>query len=103
VNGSAFVATMDNTDAKSEMVARAAGLVAILEKFSWKVSSIYFQACLCDLTKPSLKLPDLDFPVNAKAEGRLLIPWERIQYPNITLQDSPGRFLLGSNPYKGDC
>jgi hypothetical protein len=28
------------------------------------------------------------FPINAKAEGRVLVPWEHTQYPNMTLQDS---------------
>src|ERR1700743_1998890 len=25
-------------------------------------------------------------PINAKAEGRILVPWEHAQYPNITEQ-----------------
>ncbi|KAJ6468222.1 hypothetical protein C8R45DRAFT_837910 [Mycena sanguinolenta] len=29
-------------------------------------------------------LPDMDFPVNAKAEGRIVVPWEHAQYNNIT-------------------
>ncbi|KAJ2915744.1 hypothetical protein MD484_g4678, partial [Candolleomyces efflorescens] len=36
------------------------------------------------------RLPDMDFPINAKAEGRVLIPWEHQQYPNLTKQDSSG-------------
>ncbi|KAJ3517360.1 hypothetical protein NMY22_g13981 [Coprinellus aureogranulatus] len=35
-------------------------------------------------------LPDMDFPINAKAEGRVLIPWEHQQYPNLTRRDSSG-------------
>jgi hypothetical protein len=30
----------------------------------------------------------MDVPVNAKAEGRILVPWEHQQYPNMTEQDS---------------
>lgn len=41
-----------------------------------------------------LQLPDLDFPINALAEGRVLVPWEHRTYPNITLQDSSGTPLL---------
>ena len=26
----------------------------------------------------------MDFPINAKAEGRILVPWENQQYPNLT-------------------
>ncbi|KAF9237132.1 glycosyltransferase family 90 protein [Melanogaster broomeanus] len=35
-------------------------------------------------------LPDMDFPINAKAEGRVLVPWEHQKYPNLTVQDSSG-------------
>ena len=35
----------------------------------------------------------MDFPVNAKAEGRVLIPWEHRAFPNLTLQDSSGMYL----------
>lgn len=37
-----------------------------------------------------LQLPDMDFPINAKAEGRILVPWEHVNYPNMTKQDSTG-------------
>jgi hypothetical protein len=30
----------------------------------------------------------MDFPINAKAEGRVLVPWEHQKYPNMTEQDS---------------
>lgn len=30
----------------------------------------------------------MDFPINAKAEGRVLVPWEHQTFPNLTLQDS---------------
>lgn len=32
----------------------------------------------------------MDFPINTKAEGRVLIPWEHRVYPNTTRQDSSG-------------
>lgn len=32
----------------------------------------------------------MDVPINAKAEGRVLVPWEHRKYPNLTLQDSSG-------------
>jgi len=35
-----------------------------------------------------LQLPDLDFPINAKAESRVIVPWEHTQHPNMTQQDS---------------
>jgi len=30
----------------------------------------------------------MDFPINALAEGRVLVPWEHRTYPNLTVQDS---------------
>lgn len=38
----------------------------------------------------------MDFPINAKAEGRILVPWEHKMYPNTSQQDSSGslRFSL---------
>ncbi|KAG5640782.1 hypothetical protein DXG03_007199 [Asterophora parasitica] len=53
----------------SEVSARANGFRAMLGKFADT-------------------LPDMYFPINAKAEGRVLVPWEHRKYPNLTLQDS---------------
>ncbi|KAF8546751.1 glycosyltransferase family 90 protein [Imleria badia] len=36
------------------------------------------------------ELPNMDFAINSKAEGRVLVPWENLQFPNLTLQDSSG-------------
>ncbi|KAJ7727739.1 hypothetical protein B0H16DRAFT_1665594 [Mycena metata] len=36
------------------------------------------------LTKFVAELPDVDFPINAKAEGRVIVPWEHVNYPNLT-------------------
>jgi len=36
------------------------------------------------------QLPDLDFPVNTLAEGRVLVPWEHQKYPNLTSQYTAG-------------
>ncbi|KAI0265424.1 hypothetical protein BC834DRAFT_825063 [Gloeopeniophorella convolvens] len=35
-------------------------------------------------------LPDLDFAINARSEGRVLVPWEYRNYPNITREESLG-------------
>ncbi len=32
----------------------------------------------------------MDFAINARAEGRVLVPWEYSNYPNITRQSSLG-------------
>ncbi|KAF8909813.1 hypothetical protein CPB84DRAFT_1812991 [Gymnopilus junonius] len=48
-------------------------------------------------------LPDMDFPINAKAEGRVLIPWEHRTYPNLTVQDSSlGVEAMLGGPFKPD-
>ena len=36
------------------------------------------------------QLPDLEFPINAMAEGRILVPWERRVPSNTTLQRNIG-------------
>ncbi|KAL1670188.1 glycosyltransferase family 90 protein [Schizophyllum commune] len=40
------------------------------------------------ISKFAHELPDLDFAINALAEGRVIVPWEHIHYPNSTDQDS---------------
>ena len=68
----------------SEVSARARGLRSMMGKF--------------------LKtLPDMDLPVNAKAEGRVLVPWEHRVYPNMTKTDSSDgvESMLGG-PFKPD-
>ncbi|KAF7973084.1 hypothetical protein HWV62_16284 [Athelia sp. TMB] len=44
------------------------------------------------LFKFKSKLPDMDFPVNTKSEGRILVPWELRKYPNITEQEGSQGF-----------
>ncbi|KAK7678714.1 hypothetical protein QCA50_018296 [Cerrena zonata] len=50
---------------RSEVSARARGFKQMIEKFQDQ-------------------LPDIDFPINAMAEGRILVPWEYRKYPNLT-------------------
>lgn len=49
----------------AEVGARAKGFRVMLERFQDR-------------------LPNMDFPINEKAEGRILVPWEEKQFPNIT-------------------
>lgn len=53
----------------SEVGARAKGFRVMLEKFQ-------------------KHLPDMDFPINEKAEGRILVPWEERLYQNLTADSS---------------
>ena len=50
-------------------------------------------------TNPCDQLPDLDFPLNTMAEGRVLIPWEHQKYPNLTVQYTAGSFLVENSPF----
>ncbi|KAH8101730.1 capsular associated protein [Cristinia sonorae] len=59
-----------------EVSARARGFLSMLEKFQDK-------------------LPDVDFPINSMAEGRILVPWEQNVQPNTT--DSLSSQLSGVN------
>ncbi|KAF9254529.1 hypothetical protein L218DRAFT_886076 [Marasmius fiardii PR-910] len=34
------------------------------------------------------KLPNIDFPINTKAEGRVVVPWEHQKYPELAPHDS---------------
>lgn len=58
----------------SEVGARAKGFRVMLEKFQ-------------------AKLPDMDFPINEKAEGRILVPWEENLYSNLTADSSRKIYL----------
>lgn len=70
-NGVITVQNMQKGFKDSETSARARGFRSMMGKFGEY-------------------LPDMDFPINAKAEGRVLIPWEHQQYPNLTRRDSSG-------------
>ncbi|WOO84722.1 Beta-1,2-xylosyltransferase 1 [Vanrija pseudolonga] len=65
----------------SEVGARAKGFRVMLEKFQ-------------------KHLPDMDFPINEKAEGRILVPWEEKLYSNLTADSSKGiEHVLGGKFY----
>ncbi|KAF8531114.1 hypothetical protein JB92DRAFT_2853554 [Gautieria morchelliformis] len=46
-------------------------------------------------------LPDMDFPINALAESRVLVPWEQIQYSNLS--DSEDLHLQTFTPSWADA
>ncbi|KAJ6537985.1 glycosyltransferase family 90 protein [Mycena capillaripes] len=64
----------------SEVSARAAGFKAMLGQFV-------------------KQLPDMDFPINAKAEGRVVVPWEHVAYPNTT---EPASTILSPTTFRPD-
>ena len=71
----------DNADGVS---ARAKGFLLMIEKFQAKVSAYWLFMGRAVLIGLEYQLPDMDFPINAMAEGRILVPWEHRQYPNLT-------------------
>ncbi|KZT00713.1 glycosyltransferase family 90 protein [Laetiporus sulphureus 93-53] len=67
-DGKATAVNIRDGPNSDDVGARAKGFRSMIEKFQDK-------------------LPDLDFPVNAMAEGRILVPWEQRFQPNSTMQD----------------
>ncbi|WWC66770.1 uncharacterized protein I206_100675 [Kwoniella pini CBS 10737] len=71
----------------SEVGARAKGFRVMLEKFQDK-------------------LPNMDFPINEKAEGRILVPWEENLFSNLTADSTKGiEHVLGGEfipDWRGD-
>ncbi|KAF8064866.1 hypothetical protein FPV67DRAFT_1419057 [Lyophyllum atratum] len=83
-DGKASTLNINNDFEDVEVSARANGFLAMLSKFKHR-------------------LPDMDFPINAKAEGRVLVPWEHRKYPNLTVQDSSvGVEAVLNGPFKPD-
>ncbi|KAF8330781.1 uncharacterized protein EI90DRAFT_3145699 [Cantharellus anzutake] len=42
-------------------------------------------------------LPDMQFPISIKSEGRVIVPWEQSLQPNATVLSSDGEGLLGGS------
>lgn len=72
----------DGFDSEEGVSARAKGFALMIEKFVDKVRDRL--QCEAVRPTPALQLPDMDFPINAMAEGRILVPWEHRRYPNLT-------------------
>ncbi|BEJ13624.1 hypothetical protein CspHIS471_0307980 [Cutaneotrichosporon sp. HIS471] len=86
-NGETRTIDVNNGFDDSEVGARAKGFRVMLEKFQEH-------------------LPNMDFPINEKAEGRILVPWEERLYSNLTKDASKGvEHVLGGEfiaDWKGD-
>ncbi|CUA78292.1 Beta-1,2-xylosyltransferase 1 [Rhizoctonia solani] len=68
-NGNATIVNVERGHHGHEVSARAQGFAMMIEKYQHK-------------------LPDMTLAINARAEGRVLVPWVHIEYPNSTNQDS---------------
>lgn len=83
-----------NKNQDIEVSARANGFRRMVEKFGDKVSLVKIIVTSNSSNRAyNIQLPDMDFPINGKAEGRILIPWEHTQYPNLTIQDTSGLYM----------
>ncbi|GHJ90402.1 hypothetical protein NliqN6_6804 [Naganishia liquefaciens] len=86
-NGTTHTIDVNRGFDDSEVGARAKGFRVMLEKFQDK-------------------LPNMDFPINEKAEGRILVPWEQRLYSNLTADTTKGiEHVLGGKfipDWKGD-
>lgn len=88
-NGKVMAMNMKQNEHQDiEISARANGFRRIVEKFRDRVLSKFLSLVTQTLTV--YQLPNMDFPINGKAEGRILVPWEHKQYPNLTVQDTSG-------------
>ncbi|KAF8145510.1 hypothetical protein K438DRAFT_1781928 [Mycena galopus ATCC 62051] len=74
----------------SEVSARANGFKAMMGKFVKDVR-VLASTHPAGADPCAEQLPDMDFPINAKAEGRVVVPWEHTVYPNMT--DDPSTAL----------
>lgn len=72
----------------SEVSARARGFLSMLEKFQDRVRRIHVLLMWYWLTERR-QLPDVDFPINSMAEGRILVPYEQRVQSNASGKCSP--------------
>ena len=77
---------------EDDVSVRAKGFTWMIKKFQHLVR--HFHASHLVPPNPFQKLPDMHFPVNTMAEGRVLVPWEHNKYPNLTVQYTEGSSLI---------
>ncbi|KAJ1301269.1 hypothetical protein OPQ81_003676 [Rhizoctonia solani] len=68
-NGNTTIVNVERGNHGNEVSARAQGFAMMIEKYRHK-------------------LPDMTLAINARSEGRVLVPWVHLEYPNSTNQDS---------------
>ncbi|KAG8687111.1 cap64-like protein [Ceratobasidium sp. 423] len=68
-NGNTTIVNVERGNHGNEVSARAQGFAMMIEKYQQK-------------------LPDMTLAINARSEGRVLVPWVHLEYPNSTNQDS---------------
>ncbi|CAE6410133.1 hypothetical protein ACGC1H_006470 [Rhizoctonia solani] len=81
-DGKATIVNVERGHHGNEVSARAQGFAMMIEKYQ-------------------NKLPDMTLAINARSEGRVLVPWVHMEYPNSTNQDSStglAAMLGGADP-----
>ena len=78
---------------KDDVGMRARSFLKMIENFR-KMVSLPSGSRTFLIELPGVQLPDLDFAINARSEGRVLVPWEYRNYSNIPLQELFGAFWL---------
>jgi hypothetical protein len=79
---------------KDDVSARARNFLRMIDKFRKMVKFSSSSRLFSDFISPGIQLPDLDFAINARSEGRVLVPWEDRNHSNTTLQELFGVFWL---------
>ena len=83
-DGETFNVQINKTYIDREGKHRSNGFRDLLEKFQDKVHESSERHSASDLILFCFQLPDMDIAVNSKAEGRVLVPWEHVQYSNLS-------------------
>lgn len=92
--GEAEAVNVKSRTDKDDVSMRARSFVKMMDKFRKTVSFFFQLAGVSDFISPGIQLPDLDFAINARSEGRVLVPWEDRSHTNISLQELFGMFWL---------
>ncbi|KAI0752756.1 capsular associated protein [Daedaleopsis nitida] len=92
-DGKATAVNVMEGEESEDVSARAKGFLLMINSFQEKVRVFISQCPLrpysgaCPAwSKYHRRLPDMEFPINAMAEGRILVPWEQRVPSNITLR-----------------
>jgi hypothetical protein len=93
-DGEAEAVNIKSRDDRDNVGMRARSFLKMIDKFRKMVYSLPSSMTFSDRLFAGIQLPDLDFAINARSEGRVLVPWEYRKDSNITLRESFGVFYI---------
>jgi len=93
-DGEAEAVNIKSRDDRDNVGMRARSFLKMIDKFRKMVYSLPSSRTFSDRLFAGIQLPDLDFAINARSEGRVLVPWEYRKYSNITPRESFGVFCI---------